>query len=161
MAEQPYDPAARRQRYLETRELKGREKGSDDPVGTGRAPAKAAPPANRQAARAAAAQRVSALNAKLTQLKAALAAARQKSSSSKPSAKPGTAEAKSKDKAYNEKYYEEHKSKIAADKKQSGGSAASKTSTTQPATRSVEELESAIRDTLNQLKVAVARLKSL
>jgi len=157
-----YDAAARRERYLRERRLKGREKGEGDATSGPRAPAAAAPPKDRQAARTAAAARVKALNGRLIQLRTALQAARKKSSD-----KPSAAEKKSKDEAYNEEYYAKNKLKIANDAKaearKSGGSTSTSSSTTpsKPASRSVEELESAIRSTLVELKSAIAKLKSL
>lgn len=149
--------------YERTKQLKGREKGSSETTGVAKAGSKTPPPADRQAARAAAAKRVSALNAKLTQLRAALAAAKKKSPSKTP--KPGSAEAESKKKADNEKYYQENKSKIAAKAvaKGKGGSSASKkeSSPTSSGTRSVAELETAIKATLGELKTAIAKLKTL
>lgn len=157
-----YDAAARRERYLRERQLKGREPGKGDEPKSGSAPPKAPPPpADRSAARAAAAARVKSLNLKLTNLRAALQAARKKSS---PSDKPSAGEAKSKDKAYNEDYYNKNKTKIANDRKadarKSGGGSKSETPA-KPAARGVEELESAIRSTLVELKAAITKLRSL
>lgn len=158
-----YDAAARRERYLRERQLKGREKGEGDATSGPRAPAAAAPPKDRSAARAAAAARVKALNGRLTTLRAALQAARKKSAD-----KPSEAEKKSKDEKYNEDYYAKNKTKLAnkakADARAEGGGSKSKSSTPDSptsGTRSVEELESAIRSTLTQLKSALTKLRSL
>lgn len=154
-----YDAAARRERYLRERQLKGREKGSEDETSSGPRPPAAQPAPNQQAARAAAAARVKGLNEKLTKLRAALAAARKKSSD-----KPTAAESKSKDKAYNEDYYAKNKTKIANDRKaEARSSGGSKKAAATPATesRSVSELETAIRSTLVELKAAITKLRSL
>lgn len=164
MADPEYDPVARKERYERTKQLKGREPGRGEDESASRAPAPKAPTQDRQAARAAAAQRVKSLNAKLTKLREALRAAREKSAS-----KPSAAEQKSKDKAYNEEYYTKNKTKIANDRKsearatasKGGSSGSSSSETSKPASRGVEEIEAAIRSTLVELKAAVAKLKTL
>lgn len=150
--------------YERNKKLKGREGGSSESAGISRASApNVPPPADRQAARAAAAQRVSALKAKLTQLRSALAAAKKKSSSTAP--KPGTPQAESKKKAENKEYYEKNKSRLAskaaARGKDGGSSSKSSSSSTSSGTRSVADIEAAIRTTLGELKTAIAKLQSL
>lgn len=155
--------------YERTKQLKGRQPGKGDDSSGGRS-AGPSPPPNRQAARAAAAARVNALNAKLTQLRAALQAARAKSSKPDPNGKMSEGEAASKKKQQNKEYYNKHKNEIKNDQKaearksgssSGGGSKSSTSSTSESSTRSVEELESAIRSTLTELKAAIAKLKSL
>jgi hypothetical protein len=153
--------------YERTKQLKGRKPGKTEVVGTGRSSGAPDPPKNNQAARAAAAQRVKALNAKLTQLRAALQAARAKAPKKDPNEGKSKAESDLSKKKANEKYYEENKNEIKNDRKaesrKSGGSSSGSesSSSSEPKERSVEELEAAIRSTLTQLKAAIAKLKSL
>jgi hypothetical protein len=164
----PEEAAYNKEYYERNKQLKGREKGSKYVSGARDRPA--APPAKNQAARAAAAKRVKALNAKLTQLRAALAAAKAKAPKSDPNAGKSKGETEAKKKADNKEYYEKNKNEIKNDRKaearsqpsKSGGSSGSKTSTTSSSTpRSVEDIEAAIRSTLTELKAAIAKLKTL
>lgn len=155
--------------YERNKQLKGREPGKGEPTSSGVSPVGQKPPPNNQAARAAAAQRVKALNAKLTQLRAALAAAKAKAPKKDPNEGKSKGETEAAKKKANEEYYNKNKNEIKNDRKadarksegsNSGGSKSSpSTSTAEP--RSVEEIESAIRSTLGQLKAAIAKLKSL
>jgi len=157
--------------YERNKQLKGRQPGKGDDSSSGAGPVGQAPPKDRQAARAAAAAQVKALNAKLTQLRAALQAARASSSGkSDPNEGKSKAETDAKKKADNKEYYNKNKTKIANDRKaeerksggsSSGGSKSSSSSSPESSSRSVEEIESAIRSTLTQLKAAVAKLRSL
>lgn len=160
------EKAYNRDYYERNKNLKGRATGSSEPPKSGSASAPKAPPsADRAAVRAAAAKRVNELKAKLSSLKQALTAARAKSKASADKApKPGSAEAESKKKAENKKYYEENKTKLAAKavaNAKGGSSQAKKTASSSSGTRSIEELEGAIRATVDQLKVAIAKLQSL
>jgi hypothetical protein len=154
--------------YERNKQLKGRQAGKGDDSSSGARPVGQAPPKDRQAARAAAAAKVKSLNAKLTQLRAALQAARAKSKSY-PNAGKSKAESDAAKKKDNEEYYNKNKQKIANDRKaearKSGGSSSggskSSTSETDSGPKSVEEIEAAIRSTLTQLKAAVAKLRSL
>jgi hypothetical protein len=156
-----YDPAKAHEYYERTKQLKGRDKGSaEDSSGSGSNTQTALAP-DRQAARAAAAARVKSLNGKLAKLQAALKAARAKSStSSKSSDKPSAGEANAKQKAANKQYYAKHKNEIANDRKAEAKSTPEKASA-KAEPRGIEELESAIRNTLGELKAAIAKLKSL
>lgn len=157
-----YDPEERRRRYLENeQELKGRKTGVAAKDRQWKSGGAAPAPKKDPATRAAAAQRVKALTAKLAQLKAALAAASAKSGES---TKPSAGESKLKEKQANEKYYNENKNEIANDRKAEARSSSKSPSTpassgTEP--RSAEELKSAIRSTLTELKAAVAKLRTL
>lgn len=154
-----YDPAKAHEYYERTKKLKGRESGKGDTPSGGRGNS-AAPTKDRTAARAAAAQRVKALNGKLTQLKAALQAARAKAPEDK---KPSSGESKIKEAAYNKQYHEKNKLEIANDRKAKARSEPAKADSASPtaAPKSVEEIETAIRSTLVQLKAAIAKLKTL
>lgn len=166
----PEEAAYNKEYYERNKKLKGREKGSGYKSGA-RDRAPQAPVKKNPAARAAAAKRVRALNAKLTQLRAALAAAKAKAPKSDPNAGRSKGETEAKKKADNKEYYEKNKNEIKNDRKaearsqpsKSGGSSGSKTSSTSsaPASRSVEEIEAAIRSTLTELKAAIAKLKTL
>jgi hypothetical protein len=165
----PEEQAYNKEYYERNKQLKGRNKGSSYKSG-GRDRTPPVPtPAKNQAARAAATKRVKALNAKLTQLRAALAAAKAKAPKSDPNAGRSKGESEAKKKADNKEYYEKNKNEIKNDRKaesrsapaKSGGSSAAKESSSAPASRSVEEIETAIRNTLNELKSAIAKLKSL
>lgn len=168
MATDAADAAYQKEYYERTKQLKGRQPGKGYVSGgRDRAPAQAPPPDNK-AARAAAAQRVKALNAKLTQLKAALQAARAKAPKSSPNDTPSKGESDAKKKAQNEEYYNKNKNEIANDRKaearksgSGGGAKGSESSESKPASRSVEEIETAIRNTLTELKAAIAKLKTL
>lgn len=163
------EAAYNRAYYERTKQLKGRQAGKGDDSSSGGRPVGQAPPKNRQAARAAAAAKVKSLNAKLTQLRAALQAARAKAPKKDPNEGKSKGETEAAKKKANEEYYNKNKQKIANDRKaearKSGGSSSggskSSTSETDSGTKSVEEIEAAIRTTLTQLKAAVAKLRSL
>lgn len=162
------EAAYNKEYYERNKQLKGRQPGKGEPAGSGVARGGPIPPPDNKAARAAAAQRVKALNAKLTQLRAALAAAKAKAPKKDPNEGKSEGETKAAKKKANEEYYNKNKNEIKNDKKaearksegsSSGGSKSSTSSSPEP--RSVEEIESAIRNTLTQLKAAIAKLKSL
>lgn len=159
MAESEYNAAARKERYERTKQLKGRQPGKGDEPSSGSGPAKAQPPPDRSAARAAAAKRVKALNGKLTQLRDALKAARAKGSADK-APKKSAVESKAEKLKANKDYYEKNKKEIAA-KAGSKAKAPSKPEDTKPEARGVEDIEAAIKSTLVELKAAIAKLKTL
>lgn len=155
--------------YERNKQLKGRQPGKGKDTSSGVFRAGEAPPKKDPAARAAAAQRVKSLNAKLTQLRAALQAARAKAPKKDPNEGKSKGETEAAKKKANEEYYNKNKNEIKNDRKadarKSGGSSSggskSSTSETDTAPKSVEEIEAAIRTTITQLKAAVAKLRSL
>lgn len=125
-----YDPVARRQRYLETRQLKGRDKGQQDSGGGGDnvRPINSAPSLHAKANAAASnARQAAALKARLETLRSALkkllaevesdSSSKDSSSSSKSKGgsnkgdKPMTAKEKADARKASEKYRKEHPQK--------------------------------------------------
>lgn len=147
-----YDPAKRRQRYLEERQLKGRRKGrgvdlARERGGTGQQEAKA---------------RVAELSAKVERLRGLLrqklAAARSKNKADDPK----TAGEKLKDRQKSKEYYDKNKQSIKNLRKGGGGGkkSESKSGGKSYDDMDVDELKSAIRNAVAQLKDAIAEART-
>lgn len=146
-----YDPAKAHEYYERTKELKGRKKG----------------PGDKPAGHRPSAQQVQSANAKVAQIQAKLNRLRdllhEKQASARKEAdhKPTQAE-KLKDQKQSKEYYDKHKQSIKNLREGSGGG--SKKGTSQPKTAadmSVDELKTAIRNVVNQLKQAISEARSM
>lgn len=145
MPKREYDAGKAHEYYERTKHLKGRKKGAGDPPA---APHKANP-----AKAAAAQQKVAQIEAKLTRLRSLL------QSRMKDSGKSTQAD-KLKDRQDSKEYRAKHKNEIKNDRakaarKSGGGGGKSSSSMSTP------ELKAAIRNTVVQLKQAIADARSL
>lgn len=149
MPDPNYDPQKAHEYYLRTRELKGRRHGSGQQQ----------PPQqpHKQQDQAAVHQKVAQIQAKLARLQELLNKKIASSHASKKD-KPQTAADKLKAAQQNKDYYKKHREKIkAAHKKASGSGGGSSAGSFE--SMSVDELRTAIRRTVVQLKEAIAQAR--
>lgn len=144
-----YDPVKAHAYYERTKHLKGRRLGT--------APD---PPAQHKASQAqiqSAQQKVAAIQGKLDRLRALLREKTASSSSSKPESK--NAAQKAADAKDSKEYYDKHRQEIKnkREKSSSGGGGGAKTA----ADMDADELRTAIRNTVSQLKTAIANAQRL
>lgn len=148
MPDPNYDPQKAHEYYLRTRELKGRKHGSGQ---------QAPPQQHHKQPDAAAHQKVAQIQAKLARLQELLNKKIASSHASKKD-KPKTAAEKLKAAQQNKDYYKKHREKIkAAHKKDSGTGGGSSAGSYE--SMSVNELKTAIRRTVVQLKEAIAQAR--
>lgn len=146
MPDPNYDPAKAHQYYLQNRKLKGRHHGA------GQQPTQHI---QRHQNQAATSKKIGEIEAKLSRLRNLL---NQKLASSKSSGKTVNKSAdKIKAQQNSKQYYQQHKNQIKADKKKAGHGSGGSTSKAKTANdMSVDELKTAIRKTVIQLKEAIA-----
>lgn len=146
MPDPNYDPVKAHQYYLEKRQLKGRRHGvSQQPM------SKLAKPKNDASAQA----KVHEIEAKLNKLRDLLR--KKLASSSSHDKKTPTAGDKLKQKQQSKAYYEKHKQKIAQEKKKNSSGGGSSSGGYE--SMSADELKTAIRNTVVQLKEAIANAR--
>lgn len=150
MPKAPYDPAAAHQYYEEHKNLKGRKKGSPTPHVQRHV-------ANAKQVRTAQ-QKVTEIQGKLKRLRDLLHEKQRNAHKPKPTGKPTQAD-KTKDRKNSEHYRNTHKQQIKNLSKGGGHKSAAKGKTA--ADMGVDELKGAIRETVTQLKHAIANARSL
>jgi ATP-dependent exoDNAse (exonuclease V) beta subunit len=147
MPDPNYDPVKAHQYYEDHKHLKGRRKGQAHPP----------PQQHHRQPDAAAQQKVAQIQAKLARLHELLNKKIASSHASKKD-KPKTAADKLKQAQQNKDYYKKHREKIkAAHKKASGTGGGSSGGSYE--SMSVDELRTAIRRTVVQLKEAIAKAR--
>lgn len=156
MPKAEYDPQARREYYLRTRELKGREKGAKKDYLS--AVVKRDKPATDKQIDSAQ-EKVQQIAAKLDRLRALL---REKTAASKSSSdgkqNHAQKEAAKKD---SKEYYDKHKEQIKNNREKGGKGGGSSTPSGGASSMDADELRSAIRRTVGQLKEAIAKARQL
>lgn len=155
MPERVYDAAKAHDYYIRTRKLKGRQKGAERESGSTR-PGAPKPQTKKKGSKqeiASADAKVAAIRGKLDRLRELL---KQKQAASKPSqAAPKNHQQKEKDQQQSEDYYEKHKQKIKAERGKGSGGSSKKTA----ADVGIDELKTTIRNTVVQLKKAIAEAR--
>lgn len=160
-AQTPYDPVKAHEYYIRNRQLKGRKKGVSYTVQyKGKTVKLTARELTEQ--RAYAAQRVSDIQNKLselnTKLRAALRDAKEKKNKSiRESSKPASAAEKSKAARDSRKYRDKHKQSLATKSKRTASKTKDKAKSTDP----VEQLVHKVEQIKETLKTAVARQRAL
>lgn len=162
-----YDPVKAREYYLKTRKLKGRKRGSAQPVGISvatKAPAKGLPakkkltPQELAQKRKAAAERVQNIKKKLAELNTRLKEKMAEAREAEAKAKRGPTAAEKAEAARESKQYRDKNKQKLANKANGGGGDEKKA---EPKVETVESLKQTIAKVQGQLTAAIERQRAL